>query len=150
SRRRHTRFSRDWSSDVCSSDLPEKLCIDALEIGEGDVFCDPQPLDLMEHRRVRGVAVDTVRASRGDHLDRGLVGASIAYLHGAGMRAQQQGQAVLVVDVDVERVPHGARGVILWMVQGREVGPVVLDLGAVGNVETTGTEDRLNALPGLN
>src|SRR5690606_40664394 len=25
SRRRHTRFSRDWSSDVCSSDLTE-LC----------------------------------------------------------------------------------------------------------------------------
>src|SRR5690606_12366791 len=25
SRRRHTRFSRDWSSDVCSSDLEEKL-----------------------------------------------------------------------------------------------------------------------------
>src|SRR4030043_420984 len=24
SRRRHTRCSRDWSSDVCSSDLPEK------------------------------------------------------------------------------------------------------------------------------
>src|SRR5690606_5232452 len=24
SRRRHTRFSRDWSSDVCSSDLPVK------------------------------------------------------------------------------------------------------------------------------
>src|SRR5690606_40888113 len=24
-RRRHTRFSRDWSSDVCSSDLMEKL-----------------------------------------------------------------------------------------------------------------------------
>src|SRR6266511_5097110 len=23
SRMRHTRFSRDWSSDVCSSDLPE-------------------------------------------------------------------------------------------------------------------------------
>src|SRR5690606_41457918 len=25
SRRRHTRFSRDWSSDVCSSDLPEQV-----------------------------------------------------------------------------------------------------------------------------
>src|SRR5690606_6883116 len=25
SRRRHTRFSRDWSSDVCSSDLPIRL-----------------------------------------------------------------------------------------------------------------------------
>src|SRR5690606_39456314 len=23
--RRHTRFSRDWSSDVCSSDLPEQV-----------------------------------------------------------------------------------------------------------------------------
>src|SRR5690606_40875880 len=25
SRRRHTRFSRDWSSDVCSSDLGEEV-----------------------------------------------------------------------------------------------------------------------------
>src|SRR2546422_7102338 len=25
SRRRHTRCSRDWSSDVCSSDLPKRL-----------------------------------------------------------------------------------------------------------------------------
>src|SRR5690606_4633869 len=25
SRRRHTRFSRDWSSDVCSSDLFERM-----------------------------------------------------------------------------------------------------------------------------
>src|SRR5690606_40227699 len=25
SRRRHTRFSRDWSSDVCSSDLPDEV-----------------------------------------------------------------------------------------------------------------------------
>src|SRR6266700_5501191 len=25
SRRRHTRFSRDWSSDVCSSDLTDEL-----------------------------------------------------------------------------------------------------------------------------
>src|SRR5690606_40435718 len=29
SRRRHTRFSRDWSSDVCSSDLK----CDAIEVG---------------------------------------------------------------------------------------------------------------------
>src|SRR5690606_39778968 len=31
SRRRHTRFSRDWSSDVCSSDLRELF--DRLEAG---------------------------------------------------------------------------------------------------------------------
>src|SRR5690606_16202330 len=29
SRRRHTRFSRDWSSDVCSSDLPVHRCQEA-------------------------------------------------------------------------------------------------------------------------
>src|SRR5690606_39680778 len=25
--RRHTRFSRDWSSDVCSSDLPDAIIV---------------------------------------------------------------------------------------------------------------------------
>src|SRR5690606_40592746 len=30
SRRRHTRFSRDWSSDVCSSDLQTKKGADRL------------------------------------------------------------------------------------------------------------------------
>src|SRR5690606_40510170 len=32
SRRRHTRFSRDWSSDVCSSDLPRKWYINRLDL----------------------------------------------------------------------------------------------------------------------
>src|SRR5690606_41186732 len=30
SRRRHTSFSRDWSSDVCSSDLQVEICNEAL------------------------------------------------------------------------------------------------------------------------
>src|SRR5690606_22474260 len=33
SRRRHTRFSRDWSSDVCSSDLPDSMVIAV--VGDG-------------------------------------------------------------------------------------------------------------------
>src|SRR5690606_1895637 len=33
SRRRHTRFSRDWSSDVCSSDLPIGLLMAILLFG---------------------------------------------------------------------------------------------------------------------
>src|SRR2546429_8861119 len=41
SRRRHTRCSRDWSSDVCSSDLP----VDALPPGAG--------LPRARQRRVR-------------------------------------------------------------------------------------------------
>src|SRR2546430_10373236 len=31
SRRRHTRFDCDWSSDVCSSDLREYCCDEAVE-----------------------------------------------------------------------------------------------------------------------
>src|SRR5207302_2256027 len=31
-RRRHTRFSRDWSSDVCSSDLGDLLPVSALPV----------------------------------------------------------------------------------------------------------------------
>src|SRR5690606_39588975 len=30
-RRRHTRFSRDWSSDVCSSDLAREAALDVAE-----------------------------------------------------------------------------------------------------------------------
>src|SRR5690606_41173868 len=33
SRRRHTRFSRDWSSDVCSSDLVEITAAMSIRIG---------------------------------------------------------------------------------------------------------------------
>src|SRR3712207_8700021 len=33
SRRRHTRYWRDWSSDVCSSDLPDEA-LELLERGE--------------------------------------------------------------------------------------------------------------------
>src|SRR5690606_34143184 len=32
SRRRHTRFSRDWSSDVCSSDLKAQARVDELAV----------------------------------------------------------------------------------------------------------------------
>src|SRR5690606_39630848 len=38
SRRRHTRFSRDWSSDVCSSDLIAPMDAWMGGIGEDDVI----------------------------------------------------------------------------------------------------------------
>src|SRR5690606_40516956 len=45
SRRRHTRFSRDWSSDVCSSDLSQGLSSDAftfrLQIQGPDADANP-------------------------------------------------------------------------------------------------------------
>src|SRR5690606_39878726 len=39
SRRRHTRFSRDWSSDVCSSDLTDLF--DATVDGHGRTAMQP-------------------------------------------------------------------------------------------------------------
>src|SRR5207302_7737155 len=39
SRRRHTRFSRDWSSDVCSSDLSRKPAAGA-NVNGADVVVD--------------------------------------------------------------------------------------------------------------
>src|SRR6218665_3728565 len=40
---------------------------DGLQVLEAHVLADPQALALVEHRRVRGVAVDAVGAARGDH-----------------------------------------------------------------------------------
>src|SRR3546814_9681690 len=76
----------DWSSDVCSSDLREGEIagpqaqddVVALEKGlqeglqrpfemaERDALVDHQPLDLMEHRRMRRVAVRPIDPARRD------------------------------------------------------------------------------------
>src|SRR5690606_40604926 len=47
SRRRHTRFSRDWSSDVCSSDLSRHVAqleeaLLELSGAAGELLCQPR------------------------------------------------------------------------------------------------------------
>src|SRR2546422_9474922 len=51
SRRRHTRCSRDWSSDVCSSDLPDPVAVPPREppAARGDHEADDK-----RHRIVEG------------------------------------------------------------------------------------------------
>src|SRR5690606_39528031 len=49
SRRRHTRFSRDWSSDVCSSDLLDSETI--LRRTAGQFFLR----DLVFHSEINGL-----------------------------------------------------------------------------------------------
>src|SRR5699024_11580563 len=62
-RRLHSRSKRDWSSDVCSSDLPdaifvvdpkkERICVQEAHtlgitlIGIADTNCDPEELDYV-------------------------------------------------------------------------------------------------------
>src|SRR6266511_5277542 len=45
SRRRHTRFSRDWSSDVCSSDLDDRVVERRLDVRltDSDVLAHAAP-----------------------------------------------------------------------------------------------------------
>src|SRR5690606_40214543 len=57
SRRRHTRFSRDWSSDVCSSDLPQigqRLSDRLVQFIPAEVFGDLRPLQV-QPRALDGV-----------------------------------------------------------------------------------------------
>src|SRR5439155_5537424 len=55
SRRRHTRWPRDWSSDVCSSDL-EVAAVDYMLNISGDLvsptIVEHEALELLEHRSI--------------------------------------------------------------------------------------------------
>src|SRR5579884_169516 len=67
SRRRHTRWPRDWSSDVCSSDLPRRLP----EEDEGDRHRDERR-SAEDHRHARGSRLpdrdrdEDLRGARGE------------------------------------------------------------------------------------
>src|SRR3712207_983650 len=52
SRRRHTRYWRDWSSDVCSSDL-----LDVPVLGNGDIWEAEDAVRMVAHTGVDGVVV---------------------------------------------------------------------------------------------
>ena len=67
---------------VALEEVAQEFGEHALQIGERDVLVDPQAFDLMEHRRMRGVAVDAIDAARRDDLDRRRVRFHVAHLHG--------------------------------------------------------------------
>src|SRR5690606_40604589 len=52
SRRRHTRFSRDWSSDVCSSDLTELLIQRIAGRAQAEGRADDNPESVRNRLRV--------------------------------------------------------------------------------------------------
>src|SRR5690606_19845765 len=128
----------------------------AAQVGEADFFTNPQTFDLMEHGRMGSVGVDTIDATGRDNtnlrhrrfvlvfLDMRL---HIANLHRAGVGAQQN---VLlhgaVFGLQVKGVVHGAGRVLFRRVQRGEVVPVALDLWTVGNFETNGAEQLLDAI----
>src|SRR5207302_5712664 len=60
SRRRHTRFSRDWSSDVCSSDLAGHLVTEDAVIDHHGDRVDDKVWQLYEAALRRFGAVSTL------------------------------------------------------------------------------------------
>src|SRR5690606_40638072 len=66
SRRRHTRFSRDWSSDVCSSDL-----------GDMDGYAAVKKR-IFQHQQETGVAIINIDDARCEHIATSLA------IHGNG------------------------------------------------------------------
>src|SRR6266511_4938492 len=82
SRRRHTRFSRDWSSDVCSSDLLDAAVADVA--GERQAVLNTckrvhVPASVAEYRgqRAQGVRLDVAASRRplqGERFGEGVLG----------------------------------------------------------------------------
>src|SRR5690606_40622340 len=62
SRRRHTRFSRDWSSDVCSSDLSFSAGDDKASVKLADVSLLPVDVQLPGSLKDLDKALDDFRS----------------------------------------------------------------------------------------
>ena len=112
------------------------------QVAEGDALVDGQALDLVEHGRVAGVeGVAAVAAARHHRVDGRRAALHDPDLHGRGVGAEHDlfGPA----ELHVEGVPHRPGRVGGGHVEGFEVVPVGLHLGAFGHLVAEGEEDLL-------
>ena len=105
---------------------------------------DDEALDLVEHRRVRLVAVAAIDTPRRDDADRRRLLHHGADLHRARVRAQKHAPAVRL-GAEIERVVLLARGMLGRDVELGEVQVIRLDVGSLGDREAQIGED-LHAL----
>ncbi len=162
---------------VGPEELAGELVQRALEVGQGDAAVDGQALDLVEHRRVRGVEVGPVDLAGTDDVDGRRLRLHGAHLDRRGLGAQQQvtdqgpggrigagrvaGAAAFPAAahaartppqrgalIDEEGVVERARGVVVGRVQRREVVVVELELGTLGDPVAQAQEDVLDLADG--
>src|SRR5690606_38802096 len=106
SRRRHTRFSRDWSSDVCSSDLPAGALHHERPPAVDHQRLDRPPLVLPEP----GVGAAHQRLQR-------CLGAVV---RGAGLRVAHVASCLHPGTSDRHRPPSTPwDGSVMWVASGR-------------------------------
>src|SRR2546429_9534032 len=106
SRRRHTRCSRDWSSDVCSSDLVRPVVERLPDTGLGRFGGDP--LDVGLEVRIRG--------NRNFQVTRQIV-EDPRHIRGAlnvGVAAESVYAAARAPDVAKQQLQHGGGADGLW------------------------------------
>ena len=84
----------------------QEVAVHALQIGKTDIGIEPQAFDLMEHGRMRRVAVNAIGTARTNDLDRRLMRTGVAHLHGRGVRTQRQRAAFVIIAVHIKRILH--------------------------------------------
>src|SRR5256886_5304734 len=112
SRRRHTRFDCDWSSDVCSSDLVVEHADLARTDGRRDLI-----LQVGRYPHFVGQVVDILDAGHlhrlqrrnVPRLDQGLVGGDDPHVAEVEVVELAAGEVAGCV------VPQGAHGQLLWL-----------------------------------
>src|SRR2546430_6424440 len=90
SRRRHTRFDCDWSSDVCSSDLKSR----------GKHLTKPQPRPSAEPRWVYAYKLEPLQPDARFHKIKALLGKA----HVAARRAARMWASRIVVETRVSHI----------------------------------------------
>jgi hypothetical protein len=104
-------------------------------------FVDYQALDLVEHRRMRLVAIAAIGAPGNDDADRRLLRQHGAHLHRRSMRAQQK-PAAIRLRIEEKRVVHRPRRMLFRKVELGEIVIVGLDVGTFGDRKPHIGEDR--------
>ena len=121
---------------------PAELLEHPLQVRHREVAVDGEPLDLVEHRRVRLVHVHAVDAARRDHPEGRAPRLERTDLHRARMRAEHVRRAVVAVGPREEKgVVLLPRGMLGRDVERVEVVPVALDLRAFGHRKAHVGED---------
>ena len=131
---------------------PKKAPVKALQypgqVAHAYALVHHERLDLMEDGQVAGVGGVPAVTAAGDHgINRGRPRFHEAHLHRRGMGAQQY--ALGLARLQVEGVEHASRRVVRRHVESLEIVPVVLHLGAFGDLETHGDEDVLQFVADL-
>ena len=111
---------------IAFKEATDKVSKHSFQIGESYAFFYPQAFSLVEHGRVRSVAVHAVNAAGGDNADGWLFFVEhIADLNRGSVRTQN------VAVFNVESILHRTRWVICRNIQGLEIMEIVFDFRAV-------------------